>query len=80
MFIKISNYWQNGQLKCQYVNNKIPFLIIGPVKEERISLNPFIAVYHDIITESQANRLKDYKEVNFNGIIKMGDFGTSEKT
>lgn len=54
----VPNHSTNSMLKCSYVNNGHPLLIIGPVKEERVSLNPFIAIYHDVVTEKQANQIK----------------------
>ena len=58
--IKISNYSTNSSLKCYFLSNGHPFLIIGPVKEEIVSFVPFIAIYHDVITESQATQIKDF--------------------
>ena len=49
-----------GHLKCQYISNNHPFLIIGPVKEEVLSLKPFIALYHEVITENQAFTIKKF--------------------
>ena len=43
-------------LKCRYRNSN-PYLIIGPVKEEQIHDDPPIWVYHDVITQKQADRM-----------------------
>lgn len=62
-----ANHSTSSILKCRYVTNENPFLLIRPVKEERVSINPFIAIYHDVITLNQANILKDlaFPQVNF---------------
>jgi len=62
-----SNHSTSSKLKCKYITNDNPFLLIRPAKEERVSLNPFIAIYHDVITLNQANILKDFAfpQVNY---------------
>lgn len=46
-------------LKCNYLDGH-PFLIIGPVKQEILSLNPRVVLFHEIISESGANHLKSF--------------------
>ena len=60
---KISNMTQN-ELKCNYLSGH-PYLFIGPVKQETLSLNPRVVFFHDIITESGANRLKSFFKPTF---------------
>ena len=47
-----------SKLKCRYVHNDHPFLLIGPVKEEHVSLKPHVVIYHDVVTEQQTSRIK----------------------
>jgi hypothetical protein len=37
--------------------NNDPFLLIGPIKEEVFSLDPFVAVYHDIVSKKTARAI-----------------------
>jgi prolyl 4-hydroxylase len=55
-----NNLWTKNELKCKYVNNDSPYLLIGPVKEERVSMKPFIAIYHDVVTHRQAEHIKHF--------------------
>ena len=46
-------------LKCQYATNQQnPFLVIGPIREELMSIDPFIAIYHDILTRNKSEQIK----------------------
>lgn len=45
-----------ARLKCRYVNDH-PLLVIGPVKQEKVFENPDIFVYHDVLSEKQAERM-----------------------
>ncbi len=51
------------------MSNNSPYLLIGPVKEERISLKPFIAIYHDVFTERQTEQIKDFALPNVTTFI-----------
>jgi hypothetical protein len=57
LHFKIPNTTKNPKLYCRYVNHK-PFLIIGPVKEELVNINPNIWVYHDVLTKKQVETFK----------------------
>lgn len=45
-----------ARLKCRYVNDH-PLLVIGPVKQEKVFEDPDIFVYHDVLSEKQAERM-----------------------
>ena len=47
-----------SQLRCRYVHRGIPYLQLGPVKEEEALLNPRIVVYHDVIFDSEILTIK----------------------
>ncbi|XP_034668643.1 prolyl 4-hydroxylase subunit alpha-2 [Drosophila subobscura] len=41
------------QLVCRYNHTTTPFLRLAPLKEEEISLDPLIWLYHDVISDSE---------------------------
>lgn len=47
-----------AHLKCRYLN-KSAFLKIAPLKVEEMSLDPYIAVYHDVIYDSEIEVIKN---------------------
>lgn len=46
------------ELKCRYVDRGIPYLKIGPFKEEEAFLEPRIVVYHDVINDEEIETIK----------------------
>ena len=46
------------KLKCRYVHNNDPLLVLQPVKEEEMFLDPWIVVYHDVMSDSEINDIK----------------------
>lgn len=46
-------------LRCRYVTNNVPYLKIGPIKLEELSLDPYIVVYHDVIYDAEIEYLKE---------------------
>lgn len=58
-------------LYCRYVTNNHPFLYLGPIKQEIISIDPIIAVYYDIISKERVKIIKKManKRVKKNLII-----------
>ncbi|KAF2880915.1 hypothetical protein ILUMI_25244 [Ignelater luminosus] len=47
-----------SKLKCRYINNNNPFLLIAPFKVEQAYLNPEIIIVYDIITEKEIEIIK----------------------
>ncbi|XP_039275790.1 prolyl 4-hydroxylase subunit alpha-2-like [Nilaparvata lugens] len=47
-----------AQLKCRYVHRNVPFLRIGPLKDEEAYLEPRIVLYRDVIYDSEIELLK----------------------
>jgi len=45
--------------------------MIGPIKEERISLRPFVAIYHDVVTQRQAEQIKMFALPNVTFMLKI---------
>ena len=48
-------------LKCNYVANH-PYLLIGPVKREILSIKPWIVIYHEVISDKNAKYMKKIYE------------------
>lgn len=54
MSVKISS-----QLRCRYTNNnKNPYLIIAPLKEEEAFLSPRILLYRDVLYDNEIEIIK----------------------
>lgn len=66
-------------LKCRYVTNNIPFLLIGPFKIEEIFKDPMIVIYHDVIYNKEIEMVKTIARPNlkrakiFNGLLKKAE-------
>ena len=45
-------------MKCRYIRYH-PLLTIAPIKEEQISDNPAIWLFHDVITDNQIETMKN---------------------
>ncbi|KAL8609462.1 hypothetical protein ACOMHN_037984 [Nucella lapillus] len=39
------------KLKCRYVHNHHPLLILAPAKEEEMHLDPWVVLYHDVLSD-----------------------------
>ncbi|XP_060561449.1 prolyl 4-hydroxylase subunit alpha-2-like [Ruditapes philippinarum] len=48
---------QNKLLFCQYISNNHPLLVYRPVKRELLSLDPVIAVYHELFSRDILTKL-----------------------
>ncbi len=50
-----------AQLHCSYTssNSKSAFLKLQPVKREQISLNPYIVMFHDVISDQDIETVKE---------------------
>lgn len=55
---------RSDHLKCHYVTNNIPFLILGPLKLEEYSHDPYVVVYHDAIFDSEIEYFKTISKDN----------------
>ena len=50
---------EKSRLLCRYSSGKHSSLLIGPMKEEEVYLNPRIVVYHDFLTPREIETIKD---------------------
>ena len=49
----------SSRLKCYYSRGHHPFLLLQPVKVEQVSLEPFIVVYHDVISDNEISKIQE---------------------
>lgn len=54
-----------SKLRCSYVNNGVPFLLIAPFKVEEISHDPFIVVFHDVMYDNEIEVIKRMAKPRF---------------
>lgn len=45
-------------LQCRHLTNDIPFLLIGPLKIEEASLDPYIVTFHDVLYDAEIQYIK----------------------
>lgn len=50
---------KQAQLKCRYVTNKSAFLKIAPLKLEEAYLDPYIVIYHEVISDREIETVKN---------------------
>ena len=43
---------------CRYRTNDSPMLLLQPVKEEELYLDPLVIVYHDVVSDKETDVLK----------------------
>lgn len=57
-----------AKCRCRYVTNRSSFLKIAPLKLEEISLDPYIVVYRNVMSDTEINRIKTLSQpkVQFN--------------
>ena len=48
-----------NKLVCRYSPGHHPYLIIGPVKEEEVYLQPRIVIYHDFVSDKQIKTIHE---------------------
>ncbi|NXA76660.1 P4HA3 hydroxylase, partial [Thryothorus ludovicianus] len=45
-------------LSCSYETNSSPYLLLQPAKKEMVRIQPYVALYHDFITDDEAETIK----------------------
>ncbi|EDX10966.1 GD14757 [Drosophila simulans] len=60
-------YRQKTNLVCRYKSTANTFLRLAPLKLEEISLDPFIAMYHEVLYDSEIHELKGQSMNMVNG-------------
>ncbi|KAK7111469.1 prolyl 4-hydroxylase subunit alpha-1-like isoform X2 [Littorina saxatilis] len=46
------------KLRCRYIHNNDPTLLLQPVKEEQMSFDPWLVIYHDVLSDREMNDIK----------------------
>ncbi|KFQ92554.1 Prolyl 4-hydroxylase subunit alpha-3, partial [Nipponia nippon] len=46
------------QLGCSYETNGSPYLLLQPAKKEMVRIRPYVALYHDFISDTEAETIK----------------------
>uniref|UniRef100_A0A8B9PFS8 Prolyl 4-hydroxylase subunit alpha 3 n=1 Tax=Apteryx owenii TaxID=8824 RepID=A0A8B9PFS8_APTOW len=45
-------------LRCSYETNGSPYLLLQPAKRETVRLQPYVALYHDFVSDAEAETVK----------------------
>lgn len=56
---RIKTPFEESQLHCRYTSNNNSYLLLQPFKEEQLSLDPEILVYHDVISDKDMELFKE---------------------
>ncbi|XP_018520887.1 prolyl 4-hydroxylase subunit alpha-3 [Lates calcarifer] len=51
-------HFENPRLFCDYFTNDNPGLLLMPVRREVLSLQPYVVLYHNFITDTEAEDIK----------------------
>lgn len=51
-------HFKNPSLFCDYFTNGSPGLLLQPVRREVLSLQPYVVLYHNFITNTEAEDIK----------------------
>ncbi|XP_065583051.1 prolyl 4-hydroxylase subunit alpha-1-like isoform X2 [Artemia franciscana] len=62
---KVMSPGTEAKLKCYYFDNGSPFLKIQPVKAEDAFLDPKITVFHEVLSDSEIERIKEMAKPRF---------------
>ncbi|KAM6933811.1 prolyl 4-hydroxylase subunit alpha-3 [Xenentodon cancila] len=55
-------HFENPRLFCDFFTNNNPALLLLPVKREVLSLQPFVVLYHDFVTDPEAEDIKRFAQ------------------
>jgi len=76
---KMMNPKVEGRLRCRYITNNHPFLLLAPVKEEEAYLNPRLVIYHDVISDPEIEIVKMLAQPRFQrATVQNRDTGIRE--
>ncbi|TRY89413.1 hypothetical protein DNTS_010815, partial [Danionella cerebrum] len=51
--------YENPRLFCDYYTNGSPGLVLQPMKRELISLQPYVVLFHDFVTRTEAQHIRE---------------------
>ncbi|KAG8522894.1 Prolyl 4-hydroxylase subunit alpha-3 [Galemys pyrenaicus] len=55
-------HYQNPSLYCSYETNSNPYLLLQPVRKEVVHLKPYVVLYHDFVSNSEAQKIRGLAE------------------
>ncbi|KAG8430289.1 hypothetical protein GDO86_018048, partial [Hymenochirus boettgeri] len=50
--------YEDPRMLCTYDTNHNPYLILQPIKKEMVSLRPYVVLYHDFVSDVEAEKIK----------------------
>ncbi|XP_020845242.1 prolyl 4-hydroxylase subunit alpha-3 [Phascolarctos cinereus] len=53
-------HYQIPSLYCAYETNASPYLLLQPVRKEVLHLEPYIVLYHDFVSDSEAQKIRGF--------------------
>ncbi|KAG7239918.1 hypothetical protein INR49_028160, partial [Caranx melampygus] len=67
-------HFENPRLFCDYFTNDNPGLLLLPVRREVLSLQPYVVLYHDFITDTEAEDVKRLAQPGlFRSVVASGE-------
>jgi len=68
-----------GRLRCRYITNNHPYLLLAPIKEEEAYLNPRLVIYHDVVSDAEGETAKMLAQPRFQrATVQNRDTGIRE--
>ncbi|XP_045672253.1 prolyl 4-hydroxylase subunit alpha-3 isoform X3 [Ursus americanus] len=55
-------HYQIPSLYCSYETNSSPYLLLQPVRKEVIHLEPYVVLYHDFVSDGEAQKIRGLAE------------------
>lgn len=55
-------HYQIPSLYCSYETNSSPYLLLQPARKEVIHLRPLVALYHDFVSDEEAQKIRELAE------------------
>ncbi|KAL1774671.1 prolyl 4-hydroxylase subunit alpha-3 [Sigmodon hispidus] len=55
-------HYQIPSLYCSYETNASPYLLLQPARKEVIHLRPFVTLYHDFVSDTEAQKIRELAE------------------
>ncbi|KAM4701356.1 prolyl 4-hydroxylase subunit alpha-3 [Discoglossus pictus] len=52
--------YEHPHMLCSYDTNRSPHLIFQPIKKEIVSVDPYVVLYHDFVTDLEAEMIKKF--------------------
>ncbi|XP_002008623.2 prolyl 4-hydroxylase subunit alpha-1 [Drosophila mojavensis] len=72
-------YPKRTNLHCRYNTTTTPFLRLAPFKMEEVSLDPYIVLYHNVISDREIEDMKQHATNFANGLSISPDLNVTDK-